>query len=401
MITSSQPVPVAGERTEEDRSIDAVIERLAAVRETAPYVVSCYIALTPEDRENQKYILAVKPRLTRARTDNAAAALPHAERMALLRDLDRILESVSRPAFLPHARGVAIFASEPIGLYESVPLPRVHRTRVIVDRTPLIGELVASAAEFGRVLVVVVDRAHARFFEVSAAGAVEREDLWDPNSRGGRFRGDRRDAPGFGERRYHNRIREELHRHYADVIHRLEQLVRQEPTRGIIFAGPDVHTAALPPFLSQSMSRLLLGTVCVNPMAVSAAELELAALDVADRHDREEIAAAVAAWREALGKDWAVDGPVATLLALGKGQARRIFVRGDLVVGGYRCEDTGRLAVSESDCQGEGAAVPISDLVDNVIEEAVRQGIELVIVDEAAVAGQFDRLAATLRFREH
>ena len=107
MTTSSQPVAVPAMRTEADRSIDAVVERLAAIQETAPYVVSCYIALSPEDRENQKYILAVKPRLTRARTDNAAAGLPHSERMALQRDLDRIFESVSHPAFLPHARGVA------------------------------------------------------------------------------------------------------------------------------------------------------------------------------------------------------------------------------------------------------------------------------------------------------
>jgi len=52
----------------------------------------------------------------------------------------------------------------------------------------------------GRVLVVVVDRAHARFFEVGANDphAVELPGLSSPAMRGGKFHSDRQGGPGWG-----------------------------------------------------------------------------------------------------------------------------------------------------------------------------------------------------------
>ena len=44
-------------------------------------------------------------------------------------------------------------------LFEVRPLPRVHRSRLVVDRTPLVRELAASEAEFGRIFTVTLDRA--------------------------------------------------------------------------------------------------------------------------------------------------------------------------------------------------------------------------------------------------
>ena len=120
---------------------------------------------------------------------------------AVAPDLARILDWVASPLALPGANGLAIFACEALDLFEVVALPWVRRTRVMADDTPHVMEL------------------DARFFLVRGGSATELEGLVETSRRGGGFHGDRRDAPGWGERDYHNRIRAERHRHCAAIAY--------------------------------------------------------------------------------------------------------------------------------------------------------------------------------------
>ncbi len=88
-------------------------------------------------------------------------------------DLNRVLRFFEEPARLPAARGVALFACGKLGLFEVIPLPHVHRSRLAVRPVPLVGELVALEEEFGTMLAVACDRKGARFFEVTAYDVVE------------------------------------------------------------------------------------------------------------------------------------------------------------------------------------------------------------------------------------
>ncbi len=87
-----------------------------------------------------------------------------------------------------------------------------------------------------------------------------------------------------------------------------------------------------------------------------------------------------------------------TLRALSRGQVRTLVVDGDAVVPGYRCSVSGRLTESAAAARGEGDAVPIADLLDDAIEDALRQRARVAVV-RGAEARRFDRLAAILRFR--
>jgi peptide subunit release factor 1 (eRF1) len=76
-----------------------------------------------------------------------------------------------------------------------------------------------------------------------------------------------------------------------------------------------------------------------------------------------------------------------------------LFVRDDLEGGGFRCVGTGRLVLAMGDCREEGQPQPVRDLVDEAIEEALRQRVRVVTVPDCAGAEAVDGLAATLRFR--
>jgi hypothetical protein len=144
------------------------LDRLTRATPAGHPVVSCYLKLEPRDRSRGKYLIKLKNRVK-----SAKAALPRlvpdrAAQDAVSRDLDRIVEHLRTPANLPAAQGLAIFASEAVGLFEVLPLPLIHRSRLAVDGTPLIRELASIEDEFGRVLTVVLDRTSARFVEVTA-----------------------------------------------------------------------------------------------------------------------------------------------------------------------------------------------------------------------------------------
>ena len=260
-------------------------------------MVSCYLRLTPEERESRRYLTTLKSRIHALKEEAVGA------------DLSRILESVTSPNALPHAAGLAIFACEALGLFEVMPLPRVVRTRLMVDDTPHILELIAVQEELGTILAAVIDRSHARFFLAGVGVATELEGLIDPARRGGSFHGDRQDAPGWGERDYHNRLREERHRHCAAIARHLQYLTRLHPTRGLMLAGPRRETTALEPFLSRELAGRILGMAALNPTAVGAAEVQAAALAVADAHQRQAELGLVASLAESIGTGWAVDGP--------------------------------------------------------------------------------------------
>src|SRR6266850_3072908 len=133
--------------TEQD--VHAAVQRLATIAPGPYWVVSCYLKLEPRDRTRGKYLIKLKNRI-RSRLDwLASESIQRAERDAIARDLERIRERLDAPTGLPAGRGIALFASEPLDLLASVPLPRVYRSRLVVDRTPLVRELAAVSDEFG------------------------------------------------------------------------------------------------------------------------------------------------------------------------------------------------------------------------------------------------------------
>lgn len=380
-------------------SVGPLLERLAAIEPGTHRILSCYVRLGPRDRTRGKYLTEVRSRI-RALRDDPLLSTPAAEDAeAVDRDLARLESYVQRTAGLPHSRGLAVFLCDGLELFEAIALPRVIRTRLVLDDTPWIAELASLQDEMEPVVVAVIDRAHLRFFEVTPLAATELPGFREPATRGGKFHGDRRDAPGWGERAYHGRLREERHRHYAAAAERLEELVRERPVRGIVLAGPVDHTTALARFLPGRLPPLLLGTVRLNPTALSPSGVQEAVLAAAEAHDRAALEAELLALAEAVGSGWAVEDTRDTLRALSRGQVRTLFVREGLGGSGFRCAATGRLVLAKADCHGEGEPVPVRDLVDEAIEEALHRRARVVMAPRQAAARMVDGLAATLRFR--
>jgi len=375
------------------------LSRLSQVHAKDHFVVSCYIRLELRDRVRQKYLTALKSATKPVAEWLEQVEVPHDIRAALERDLKRIRDYASHRTNLPGAPGLAIFACEDLQLFEAIPLPRVYRTRVGVGHTPSIQELAAAEEDFGRVVAAVVDRRGARIFEITAFGGRELVDLIGAETRGGKFHSDRADSPGWGEAAFHHRIREEHFRHYAQVARQLAVLDGQSPVRGVVLAGPGPDPKALARFLNPALRQRLFGTARLNLKQVSVPVVREMVLSLRRQHELESERAAVTELLKGQGTGWAVAGPRATLRALSRGQVRVLLVRPQLTGWGFRCGTTGRLVIAKADCRDEGAPEPVADLANEAIEEALRQRVTIVAIDDPESGEAIDGMAGLLRFR--
>jgi len=376
------------------------LDRLARERYGAP-VISLYLKLEPRDRERGKYLIKLKNSIKSAEQAVEKMAFDRKERDAITSDLGRIQSQFSDPGRLPHGRGLAIFASKARKLWEVVELPVVHRSRLTIDRSPLIRELAGIEDEVGRILVGVVDRTHARFFRVTAfdAAQIGGELVTAGNEEKPRL--GRRQGSGMGEHTYHNRIRNAQQRHLEAVAAKLFELSKRESYQGVILLGPGNTPESVAAFLHQYVFERLLGVGTLGPKDASTATVREAALEVRANYESQREAAVVAEMKEGIARGWAVNGVAETLTALAHGKVRTLLVHGGASRSGFRLAGSGRLVVPGGNTawKGEGDPTPVADVIDDALEEALRQRLDVNVLYDASAAKAVDGLAALLRFK--
>jgi peptide subunit release factor 1 (eRF1) len=124
-----------------------------------------------------------------------------------------------------------------------------------------------------------------------------------------------------------------------------------------------------------------------------------ATLAVREAYERASERSLVHEMREGRGSGWGINGIMPTLRALSRGQVRSLLVHADASEAGFRCGESGRLALMDRECRGEGDPIPVLDVVDDAIEEALRQRVDVNVVYEPEARDAIDGLAALLRFR--
>jgi peptide chain release factor subunit 1 len=362
-----------------------VLNRLARMKPGRQLIVSCYLKLEPRDRARGKYLVKFKNRQRLIERSLDWLMPDRADRDTVLADLARVREYLSTPAHLPATQGIAIFASRGLGLFEVLPLPRVHRSRLAVDRTPLVRELAALEDEVGRLLTVVVDRNGARLFEVSAFDAKEVARVKADSTRGKRFHGTREDASGTGEHAYHRKLKSERQQHFDEVARTLFERHQRTPVHGLVIAGTGPDASALEPYLHPYLTERLLGVAHLNPKEATPALVHAATVAVRE------------AYRRAAEHDLIHD--LAEAEGRARGQVCTLLVAEDEAVPGFRLTGSGRLTLSGGEGRGEGEAIPVLDLIDDAIEEALRQRVTVEVLAEEESRARVAGLAALFRFR--
>ncbi len=362
-------------------------------------VVTCYLKLESRDRARGRYLTKLKNRVKALEYSLPSLGWDKPRQEQIRADIARIVTYLADANHLPGTQGVALFASKSLGLFEVRPLPRVHRSRLVVDRTPLVRELAASEEEFGRLFTVTMDRASALIWEVTAFDAKVVEKVETEVTRGGRYHGRGARADATGEHSFHNRIRDERRRHLERVARALFDLDRMSPGHQIVITGGGSDAAALEPFLHNYIADRLIGLARLAPKDATAAAVHELTMEVREQHLRASETRHIEELAEGLGSSWAVNGIRETLKSLSQGQVRLLLVQGEAVIPGFRSMNTGRLSTLARDLREDGEVVPSLDVIDDAIEEALRQHVALDVTWSAEAAKAIDGLAGLLRFK--
>ncbi len=228
-------------------------------------------------------------------------------------------------------------------------------------------ELLGLEEEFGTILAVVYDRTAARFFEVTAYDCTELPGLAGIEaSRAGKFHGG-----SAGEHNYHQRIRTEKQRLYAQIADRIFQVNRTKALAGIVLGSVGVDAGAVIPHLHTYVHDLVFGVVKLSPKQATAAAVREATLGLREERERAWERAHADAVKDGVPRGWAVNGVDATLKALRRGQVRTLLADGH--------DDDAR--------------------IDEAIEEALGQHAQVDVLYDEKARRVVTGLAALLRFR--
>jgi peptide chain release factor subunit 1 len=366
------------------------LRRLAELRLDRPVVLSLYLDLDPaEFATPPARATAVRSLLDEAeRRVRERSGLPHDDRMALEGALERTRAFLERELPTDGAQAVAVFASQPVDLFETLRLPRSVRSRVAIGHSPLVGPL-ARLARGERWCVALVSRRDARIFRGSPDGLREIEQIHD-------LVFGQHDQGGWSQARYQRGIEKEKDDHLKNTAEALMRHFKRRPFQRLITGGPREVVADFEQKLHGYLRERLAGRIEVDVDRATPEQVLQAAQPRFDELERERESEAL----ERLGERGAW-GLGEVLRALNERRVDTLLLDEQFSSPGVQCPECGWLGPPEEKrCPADGTALmALDDLTDAAIELALQQSAGLLAVRHNPDAlSAHGGVAALLRF---
>jgi peptide chain release factor subunit 1 len=379
-----------------------LLERLAGVRldGDAGRVISLYLDLDPSRFATAPARASEIGSLLdeAAREIRACDGLTHAARTALGEDLERLRAYFDAEFSADGARGMALFAAAPVGLFEAVPLARPVSTKATLDVAPRLGPLLDERPEASW-LVVLVNRARAELL----GGWIDRlADLseWRDDVHGQQAQG------GWSQARYERSEDEEAAAHVRRAFERLAKLPWRERYDHVLIAtSPELRTdverdidATVRERLAAIVELDLLGMAPDAVLGELRPEME--------KRERADEEALLERMREGIATGGrAAGGLDDVLFALVEQRVATLLLEPGLERPGVRCHRDGWMASGQgpdapTTCPIDGTPLESrADIVEDARSAAVRTAADVVTIrwHEDAL-GPLGGIAALLRF---
>jgi peptide chain release factor subunit 1 len=378
-------------------SVAEAARRLISQQPQHP-VLSVYLDLdperfaTPSARSSQVNSLVDEA----GREVEADDALSHEDRQALREDLQRVREYLHSPdPPFQGAGALAVFCSLRDDLFDVVQLPRPVEGRVVIERTPYIEPLVAGALE-RRWCVALVTRRDARLLAGPAERTAEIKQIQDD------VHGQHRQG-GWSQANYERSYEEEADDHLrrvADLLHRRWRAVRYDR---LALGGPTEDLARLHGFLPKEIASLLVKErVDVDLSSASDERIQEAVSKLVEADERRRERDALDRLAAGIGapEGHAVGRPEDVLAALNERRVETLLLEPGFDQPGGRCPADGLLTLERhGQCPADGTALEeVEHLREAVVEAAIAQDAEVMVVRRYPDLGPLRGIAAILRF---
>ncbi|OGE24686.1 MAG: hypothetical protein A2V51_00380 [Candidatus Dadabacteria bacterium RBG_19FT_COMBO_40_33] len=392
------------------------IDKVLGFKSDKYLITSLYLKLSPRERENFKYRITLKNLIKEQRDSLNKRGFTKEALESIDSDLKKIADYIGNPAQVTGCRGLVIFSSAREGVWEVFKLPLVYRSRLVVDRSPLIRQLVTMNDEFGDIVVVTIDRKKARLFRIGLDGADEVLGYSYPeaSTRNTKFQaqegksmqrvtrvGGGEIAHGYGEYGFQRMIENEMHQHFKHVSQRLFDYYKENKFDWLIIGGIEQVIADFSNHLHTYLKGKSLGTMAMEINLIKPDELVEKSLDLLEATERKNEKSLAKEFEQKLVLGLAVNGLEATLKALMMGQVRILLLLEGFSHSGFKCPQSGVLVLESKDilCPEGKKPIPVVDIVDDVIEEALAQKVEVEMILDEGAKKKIDGIGALLRFK--
>lgn len=368
---------------------EEAIRELAAFRGTSAPVVTCYL-----DVDGRRHVraqdyqaeLAQLLRTTRGRANGSRAAE---------QDLQRIEAFVGEGIDRSGIRGLVMISCAAHDLWQVYPLPVSVRSRLVVNDAPALARLESIIQDYERLAVLLVDRQRARLFVFELGQLAERSELVDDLPRHYDSRG--HSDSGYDREQHHTD--ELVNQHLRHAAAAAFELFQEHGFRHLVVGAPAALLHDLEHALHPYLKERLRGRIGLEPSA-SLDEVRAAALEIEAEIDREREQRLVGQLRDQLGAGGkAAAGLDDVLVALRDRRIERLLVSADFAESGWRCAGCGTMATVGRTCPGCGGEMhQVDDLVEDIVEDALAQGVHVDICVGNADLDVLGRIGAMLRF---
>jgi peptide chain release factor subunit 1 len=368
------------------------VRRLAELREQRPVVLSLYLNLDPAEFPSPparatavRSLLDEAERAVRERGD-----LEPRDRKALHGSLARARVFFEDELSPDGAHAVALFTSEPSGLFETLKLPRPVPSQARVNRTPLVMPL-AALEQRDRWCVALVSRREGRILRGSPDGLRQVATVSDDVP-------GQHDQGGWSQARYQRSIDNaalDHLRHTADVLFRH---FKRRPFAQLLVGGPHEVVADFEGMLHGYLAERLAGRVDVDVENTTPEEVLAAARpcfeEAEERRERQALERLEAPERRA-------SGVADTLAALNERRVETLVLDARFSAAGRECPACGWVGPEDADsCPVDGTPTErVDDVKEPAVELTLKQDAGVLVLrrTEGGLAAR-GGIAALLRF---
>lgn len=372
--------------------VRAVLQELTAYPSTEYPFLSVYLDMQPniqgirfQTQELRQEMDAIEARI--------AGSGPHHE--SFVADRERIMNYVNDDP-PTEATGVAIFACNGEGIWQTLELRVPVHTQIIEDRYPYTFQLARILDDYETFAVVLAEGQDARIF-VIALNELERTVETEASEEIRRF-----DAGGDGQMQLQRRTDNIIKAHTEEIATELERVMKRYDVQHVVISSNDAIKGAVMDSLPQTIKDKLLDYMNMDPRTNLQAILDTVGPMMMEAERKQEADAVVdlqnnVATQPGLG----VLGIEATAMALSKGQVRTLLMLGDFQVAGRRNPISGFLYTGlRTTDPYDGSELEPVELREAFTALAVQSSTEIQVVESDAYLAEHEGVGAVLWYND-
>jgi peptide chain release factor subunit 1 len=366
------------------------IEELMKISSEKYPIVSFYLGTTPQYLLQKKYRLVAKD-LIKSGTKNLQK-YDDEQKEFIEKDTKRILQFVNYD-YDEKSRGIAIFASQGLKLWQVYLLPRRLKGRFIVDTDPYTRPLVRFFDENEKYFLVLVNKKRARLFSMYTGIMNERKEVYDEVM--GRHK-----KGGWSQARFQRHIKNQAIKHFQNVSTVLDELYRREKFDHLILGGTLQARTDFKNIIRSPLQKIIVGEI-EGGLDDPISEIQDSTQKIIDNFENKQSKKYLKTLFDRLGKKHlAVSGLDPTVKMLNQARVHTLIVKEDLSLSGFKCFGCETpYTTSKKKCElCNKKVVSVPDIVDEIIEKTWEMDGEVKFIKTSKELDKQGGIGALLRW---